>query len=111
MAGAAGAITHLLALGAAFGAVALVIGAVTGARRFTALSTAGLAVLAYGANSFLPLSDSLAGWVRVSPRHHFTGSDPLANGVDWAHLVFLGGITVALTVIAVTVFSRRDLRG
>lgn len=93
-----------------FGGVALVVGAATGRARTGSAVAAGLAVVAFVVNAFLPLADSLAGYAKLSPFHYFLSSDPLANGMAWGHAAVLAGIVALLVAASVLVFDRRDLR-
>lgn len=93
-----------------FGGVALVVGAATGRARTGSAVAAGLAVVAFVVNAFLPLADNLAGYARLSPFHYFLSSDPLANGMAWGHAAVLAAIAALLVAASVLVFDRRDLR-
>lgn len=100
---------HLALLGSAAGALALLLSVVTGRRMLALLLAAAVAFVAYVLASFLPLSESLEGLVVISPWHHYNGSDPLANGVDWASAAVLAGLTVVLLIVSVWLFERRDI--
>ncbi|MBY5162454.1 ABC transporter permease subunit [Salsipaludibacter albus] len=98
-------------LGLVMGAVAFLVGAATGRVRWATSTATGVALLAYFAWSFLPLSQDLAGWADWSPFDWYLGSDPLLTGVDWTDVgLFVVTITI-LVVLAVPMFARRDLRG
>ena len=101
--------THLAMLGVTFGLAALAIGAVTGKTRVAGMTTAAVAVVAYVINGFFPLRDDLADWVVVSPFHYFSGSDPLSNGFDWAHLAVLAIASAVAWAAAIWVFDRHDI--
>ncbi|MGB3829298.1 MAG: ABC transporter permease subunit [Ornithinimicrobium sp.] len=109
--GMLGASVHVAAIGVLFGAVAILVGAATGARRVTTAASAGLALLAFATASFLPLSESLADGVKASPWYYFNESVPLANGIEWPHLLILAGASVVLVLVSLPVFRARDLRG
>lgn len=98
------------ALGIVFGALAMAISAATGRTKLVTYSTAGTAFVSYMVFAFLPLSEGLAGWAKASPFYYFLGSDPLNNGMPWGHLAALVAMFVALTVLAVMLYDRRDLR-
>ena len=108
-AGFVGVTLHLIALGVAFGGVALAVGALLGRRRRTMGVTAGLAVAAYAAASFFPLNPDLAGWAEVSPWWYYQSSTPLANGTDIGHVIVLALLGVVATAVAVWGFQRREL--
>ena len=62
-------------------------------------------------NGFAPLVDGLSWLKYMSPFYYYDGNDPLANGVDVAHLAVLAAIAIILTVVAAVGIDRRDLRG
>ncbi|MGC1208719.1 MAG: hypothetical protein WA880_12260, partial [Ornithinimicrobium sp.] len=109
--GMLGASLHVAAIGIFFGAVAILVGAITGNRRVTIGVSAGLALLAFASASFLPLSESLAGGAKASPWYYFNDSVPLANGIEWAHVLILVAASVILVIASLPVFRGRDLRG
>ncbi len=108
-AGFVGVTLHLIALGIGFGGVALAVGAVLGRRRRSNAVTAGLAVAAYAAASFLPLNPDLAPWAEVSPWWYYQSSTPLANGTDIGHVLVLVALGVVATAVAAWTFERREL--
>ncbi len=95
-------------LGIMFGTTALAISAGTGRRGLARGVTAALAVAAYLVSSL----SGLVGWLGpvrpASPWYHALGVDPLANGLSW-HPLVLVALTLALLVLSVTAFERRDL--
>jgi ABC-2 type transport system permease protein len=97
-------------LGLVFGAIALALGAATGRTQIAAYGATGLAVASFVANGFLPLSDSLEGLARFQPFYYYLTSDPLNNGMDWAHAGVLAGLIVVFVSAALALFQRRDLR-
>ena len=97
-------------LGLVFGAIALALGAATGRTQIAAYGATGLAVVSFVANGFLPLSDSLEGLARFQPFYYYLTSDPLNNGMDWAHAGVLVGLIVVFVLAALALFQRRDLR-
>lgn len=104
--------TSLMAglLAMVFGSFALALGAATGKVPIAAFGSAGVAFVAYLANSMLPLSDSLENFARLSPFYYYLTGDPLLNGMDWGHLLVLGGSTAGLVALSAALFNRRDLR-
>jgi ABC-2 type transport system permease protein len=93
------------------GGVALMLSAATGRTRIANYGALGVAIVSYFAFSFLPLSDQLASWAKLSPFYYFLGSNPLVNGMNWGHAGVLAGLTVLLIALAIPLFQRRDLRG
>ena len=101
---------QLALFGAAFGAVAFAVGAATGSRVAALGTGAGLAVLAYLANSVFPQVEAL-GWTRtLSPFHWYLGGDPLTDGVQWTGVGLLLVTTLVLVAAGTLAFTRRDLR-
>ncbi len=109
--GMLGAGLHTAALGILFGVIAVIVGSASGSRRLTNAVAGGLATLAFAMNSFLPLSDSLAGLAKLSPWYYFNSGDPLANGADPGQLLVLGAAALVILALGLGVFNRRDLRG
>jgi ABC-2 type transport system permease protein len=97
-------------LGLVFGAVALLIGAITGRVRHAVYGTVGIAFAVYLIDGFFPQSEALAGWAKWTPWHYYLSSDPLNNGLDWAHAGLLTGLFVVLVAAATVAWNRRDLR-
>ncbi len=97
-------------LGIAFGAFALAVGAATGRVRVSVYVTIAVAIGLHIWNALLPLSDSLAGYAKWSPFYYYLGSDPLVEGMNWAHGLVLAGLAAGLAWLAVFLFDRRDLR-
>lgn len=97
-------------LGLAFGALALALSAATGSVKIAVYATIGVALASHLLNSFLPLSDSLAGYAKWTPNHYYLSSDPLMNGLHWGHGALLVALTASLIAAAVVLFDRRDLR-
>lgn len=106
------AATTLLAalLGLVFGAVALAISAATGKVRPAIFGAIGAALVFFIANGFLPLSEGLEGLAKWTPVHYYLSSDPLVNGMNWAHGAVLLGLFALLVAASVAMFDRRDLR-
>lgn len=98
-------------LGLAIGAVAFAVGAATGRVRWATMAATGVALVAYFAWSFLPLSEDLGRWSHLSPFDWYLGSDPLNNGMAWGDAGLLVALAVVLVAVSVPLFDRRDLRG
>ena len=97
-------------LGWCLGALALLISAAVGRRSEAVALSAGVALFAYLAASFLPLIKHL-GWLRdVSPYGWFTNGDPLSNGLQLGDCALLVAVAVLATAMAVVALERRDLR-
>lgn len=110
-AGVFGTCAHGALLAIVFGAAAVLIAALTGDSRLAATIPAGLAVFAFAINAFLPLSDPLARYSKISPWYYFAESNPLINGADYLHLLVLAAAAIVLLALAFPAYRRRDLRG
>ncbi len=108
--GAAAASLLVSLLGLAFGGLALLLSAATGRVRIAVMGTLGVLMVAYFANSFLPLSADVADLARLSPFYYYLGGDPLVAGLDPVHAVVLGSIFIVEVVVGVILFKGRDLR-
>ena len=97
-------------LGLVFGATALALSAATGKVKLAIYGTVGLGIGFFLLNSMLPLSNSLAGYAKLTPFYYFLGNNPLMEGMHWGHAGILAAITVALVALAIVLFNRRDLR-
>jgi ABC-2 type transport system permease protein len=97
-------------LGLVFGAFALALSAATGRGKVAVFGGIGVAGVFYLAASFLPLSESAAGYAKWSPFYYYLSSDPLLTGMDWGHGAILAGLTLGLIALSVVLFQRRDLR-
>lgn len=105
------AISVLVTLvGLVFGGLALAISAGTGRTGLAVYATVGAALTFHVANAYLPFSDQLAGWARLSPFYYYLGSDPLNQGMHWGHAAVLTVLAIGLVGLAVALFERRDLR-
>lgn len=108
--GVAAASLLVTLLGLMFGMLALAISAATGRVATAVYGTIGVALSSHLLNSFLPLSDRFASWARWTPNYYYLTSDPLVNGMRWAHAAVLAAITVTLLAFAIVLFDRRDIR-
>lgn len=105
-----GAITFAMFVNSLFyGFLALAIGAWVGRRSVASGATAGLMIVGYLAANLLPLAD-LEWLARLFPWYYFSSSAPINNGLDWAHVGILIGLSVALFIGAYVGVQRRDLR-
>lgn len=102
---------HLAFFGFASGAVALAVAGWTGRKGVAAGIAGAVAIVGFLVNGFAPLVDGLSWLKYMSPFYYYDGNDPLANGVDVAHLAVLAAIAIILTVVAAVGIDRRDLRG
>lgn len=105
----AAALASAWLLGLVIGAVAMLIGALTGSRLLSIGIALAIAVAGFFVNALAPLADVLRPWQAASPQFHYIGYDPLTNGLDPAHAAVLLGLTAVLIVLAAIAFERRDL--
>jgi ABC-2 type transport system permease protein len=97
-------------VGIAFGAFSLLLSAGSGRVRAAVYGTVGVALVFYVVNAFVPYSEHIAWLARISPFYYYLTSDPLNNGMNWAHGAVLSVVSGVLIVGAVALFTRRDLR-
>jgi ABC-2 type transport system permease protein len=97
-------------VGIAFGAFSLLLSASTGRVKAAVYGTVGVALVFYVVNALLPFSESVEGLAKVSPFYYYLGSDPLNNGMNWAHGAVLTVLSVILIIGATVAFQRRDVR-
>ncbi len=102
---------HMLANTLFYGLLASALGAVTGNRGGAAGIATGVLVVGFLGAGLMPLLEGGEDWVRLFPWHYFSGSEPLANGVDWGHVGLLAGASALFAAIAVVGLERRDLKG
>ena len=91
----------LVALAIAYGAIAFMLAAGTGRKT--------LAVSAYLVNSLAALVDALEPFRKLSPFYHYVAGDPLRQGLDPWHTLFLVALGLVAAVAGVLLFARRDV--
>ena len=101
---------HLFAGTLFFGFLALAVGGWTGNSGLAVGISAGVMVVSFFAVGFLPLFEGVADLAKAFPWYYFTGSDPLANGIDWGHVAVLLAGAALLGALALVGVNRRDLR-
>jgi len=100
---------QLALFGVLFGALAYAVGAWTGRKTVALAVAAGVAVLGYLADSFLPQIEGLKWTQDLSPFHWYLGGDPLSNGLDWAGIGLLAGVSALLIALGTWRFAHRDI--
>ena len=100
---------QLALFGMLFGALAYAVGAWTGRKAVALAVGAGAAVLGYLANSFLPQIEGLKWTQKLSPFYWYLGGDPLTNGLDWAGIGLLAGVSAILVALGTWRFAQRDI--
>ena len=101
---------QLALFGFATGALALAVAAGTGRRSLATGVAAGVAILGWLINGFVPLVSAIAWLKYLSPFYYYAGHNPLTSGVDITGVIVLTAVTAVLTVAAMVGIERRDLR-
>jgi beta-exotoxin I transport system permease protein len=99
----------LVLLALAFGAFALVLGAATGSKSLAIGIAAALGLGTMLLNSLGLIVNALEPWRKISPAYYYSANNPLANGLNWFHVLVLAAITAVLLVACLFLFERRDL--
>ncbi len=104
------AMVHVAALSLFFGFLALLLGSWTGRGTLASGVSVGLLIISFLAAGLLPLTQNLGDLAKIFPWYYFNSSQPLANGIDWGHLLVLLGAAALMGLGAVVGANRRDLR-
>jgi ABC-2 type transport system permease protein len=104
---AASAVCVLLAI--AYGAVAFMLGAGTGRKGVAIGVTVAAAVAGYLVNSLAGLVGALEGPQKLSPFYHYAVGDPLRQGLDLPHGLFLLAVAAGAAAAGIVLFDRRDV--
>jgi ABC-2 type transport system permease protein len=104
-----GATAVLVVLAAAYGAIAFMLGGATGRKGLAVGVTVALAVAAYLVNSLAALVGALEPVQKLSPFYHYAAGDPLHEGLDPWHTLFLLAVGAAAATVGVVLFGRRDV--
>jgi ABC-2 type transport system permease protein len=105
----AGAFAMAALLALLFGALALVVGTVSGSRALALGAGVGLALAAFLLDALAPMADWLESWQQVSPFDWAFGNQPLLEGGDLGMALRLLAVTVVLVALAHLAFRRRDV--
>jgi ABC-2 type transport system permease protein len=105
----AAATTALVILALAYGAIAFMLAAATGRRALAIGATVALAVAAYLVNGLASLVDALEPFQKTTPFYHYAAADPLRQGLDPWHTLYLVAIGVVAATVGVVLFDRRDV--
>jgi ABC-2 type transport system permease protein len=104
-----GASVAMLLLAVDFGALALLLGALTGSRGIALSVSAAAAAAAYLVSSLAPAISWLHSFRFASPFYWALGNDPLQNGLPIGSALALGATAVALLGAAAVALRRLDL--
>ncbi len=96
-------------LGILFGSVAFAVGAATGRPGLSAGVAAVAGLVAWLVDAFAPLIDGLDAYQRLSPMYWYTGTEPLATGLDPLYTLLMAGSAVILFALGAFAFNRRDI--
>ena len=97
-------------LGAVYASLAIAIAGIL-ARPGLVLSVGlGLSLVGYLVAALFPLSDMLAPWAHLSPWDWALGGDPLVNAAEPWRYAALAVPSLALVVVGIAAFERRDIR-
>lgn len=96
-------------LGVVFGALALLIGALTGSRGLALGISSALAAASYVVSSLAPVVSAIRPLRFVSPFYYAVGDNQLVDGPGTGLLV-LAGLAVIIGTAAVVAFERLDVR-
>jgi len=105
----ASATALLVVLALAYGAIAFMVAAATGRKTLAIGLTVALAVGAYLVNSLASLVEVLEPFQKATPFYHYAVADPLRQGLDPWHTLFLIAVGAVATAGGVLLFDRRDL--
>lgn len=105
----AAAVVDAALLAFLYGALALLVGAVTGRRAIAIAVAAAAGVAAYVVNSLATLVDALEPAQRLTPFYHYAAGDPLRHGLALDHAGLLLAAALLAGLLAPVFFSRRDL--
>lgn len=97
----------LLALN--FGALALLIGSLTGNKGVAIGLTTAVAILAFFVNTLAPIAKFLEKFQKFSPFYHYSANNPLRNGLDLGSVIFFLCVALALLILSIAAFEKRDL--
>jgi len=103
------ALASLLVLGATLGLLALSIGAATGRKGLSAGVAAGVGIVGFLLDTFLAVVELLEPARFISVFYYFNDNDVILNGINFAHMSTLAGISVVAVAVAVWRFERRDV--
>lgn len=105
----ASATALLVVLALAYGAIAFMVAAATGRKTLAIGLTVALAVGAYLVNSLASLVEVLEPFQKATPFYHYAVGDPLRQGLDPWHTLFLLAVGAVAAAAGVLLFDRRDL--
>jgi ABC-2 type transport system permease protein len=103
------ATVHVIGVGIMVTGAAVLFAVALANRRMTMITVGGVVFVAYMVAVLLPVSQSLANWAKVSPWYYYWADNPLIAGVNWVHFGIMASFGIALVVLAILLFNRKDL--
>jgi ABC-2 type transport system permease protein len=92
-----------------FGTLSFFIGAAFGKRGVSIGIATSFAIGSYLLNTLGKVVDVLKPYRQLMPFYYYNEANPLANGINWGHALILVGAVVALLILSLLAFRRRDL--
>jgi ABC-2 type transport system permease protein len=100
---------QIAAMSFGFGALALLVGALTGRRGLSAGVAGAAAAASYLLHSLSGIVEALEPWRWVSLYYYYAASAPIMNGLNAAHLGVLIATSSVFGALAIWTFNRRDI--
>ncbi|MBI2862037.1 MAG: ABC transporter permease subunit, partial [Chloroflexi bacterium] len=94
---------------AVIGAFALFVSALSRGRALAVGLATGLIVFSYFLNTLAPFAAWLKPLQPLSVFYHYSNSQPLTAGIDWASIGLLVAVALLFSAGAVIAFERRDI--
>lgn len=100
---------NLMLLALNFGTLSLFIGSIFGSQSLAIGVSTAIAVLSFFINTFASVSKFVENFQKFSPFYHYTANNPLVNGFNWGSIIFFVCVAIALLILSVAAFEKRDL--
>ncbi|RJP35372.1 MAG: hypothetical protein C4536_00720 [Actinobacteria bacterium] len=99
----------LVFLALVFGTLALLLGAASGSKGLSIGIAAALGLGTLLLNSLGLIIEALDPWRRITPIYYYSENNPLANGLNWIHVLILVAITAVFLGASLFFFEHRDI--
>jgi ABC-2 type transport system permease protein len=96
-------------LGLIFFTLSLLLGCLSGKRKFSIGVSGGFAVVTYLINAYAPMVEVLRPYTIFSPFYYYNGNTVLINGLDRTHVLTLVCLIAFFFSAALFAFDRREL--
>ncbi len=100
---------NLLPITLLFFALSLAAGAIAPTRGMAVAVTVGIATATFFMQTLAATVDVLEPLRYLSPFYYYGNGQPLVDGLNWAHVALLTGISCGLAIVAVRTFEERDV--